>query len=973
MISDTRERATALDPARSFIVQAPAGSGKTGLLVQRFLRLLATVEKPESVVAMTFTRKAAAELKERIHEALLAAQGHEEPVELSEYERTTKELARDVLKQDTRHGWNLLVDTSRLQIQTIDSLCAMLTRQMPVGSGFGGVAKVVEDASELYRMAARETLRELANGDTDDQALLARLGVYFDSDFVSLENQIIAMLARRDQWQFAADDSDAQVADFCRLLQHSEIALENAFQINRTVDFTAIAQAAIAVLGTPEQPTDLLYGLDYRIQHLLVDEFQDTSHSQYELINAITAQWSDGDGHTLFLVGDPMQSIYGFRGAEVGLFLKSWEDQALKSVRLHPVTLTTNFRCTPEILAWVQHHFEPIMSEDQGGGVRFRPSTAARDMGGSAPQLAALIEDKGGQTEATQVAECAQKAIKLGSVAILVRSRNHLISILPALQSCDLRYEAVEIARLAEQQHVEDLISLTRALLHVGDRVSWLACLRAPWCGLTLADLAALSENERDRTIVDLMREPDKVATLSEDGRWRLVRTGEILLAALERVGHVPLRSLLEDVWLLLGGPAILRSQYAAEDVQSYLDLIEEMERGGIIRDFSLLAQRLDVLFAKPATGEDYIQVMTIHQAKGLEFDTVIIPQLSGGARPTERDLLAWSEEIDADGHSVVRVAAQPRRGEKTEKYDSIRELQKAQEDHELKRLFYVGCTRAKNDLYLFGSARFNKAATELQKPWPGSFLRLIWETIAQEFTSASRRSPKQQSLFAEDAAPPARRTILRRLPATWQAPDLERPFEWQPQFRPSVASGKRVTYEWVSDTGRHVGTVTHALLKRAAMERREPPTSIVLAELRRLGVPEEEEAAATERTLRAVRNALNSERGQWILTSHAESRWECSVGGKVGQELISGTIDRLFRDHEGRLWIIDFKTSEHQGTRLEKFLDEEQRRYRDQLQSYATILARMESGPISLGLYFPLLDAWREWPFEEAHALVAH
>src|SRR6202008_4160042 len=110
-ISDQLQRETALDPARSFIVQAPAGSGKTGLLVQRYLRLLGTVTRPECIVAMTFTIKAAAEMKERIHEALLAASS-DQPVE-KEFGHTTRTLAKAVLEQDRRHGWNLIEDAGR--------------------------------------------------------------------------------------------------------------------------------------------------------------------------------------------------------------------------------------------------------------------------------------------------------------------------------------------------------------------------------------------------------------------------------------------------------------------------------------------------------------------------------------------------------------------------------------------------------------------------------------------------------------------------------------------------------------------------------------------------------------------------------------------------------------------------------------------------------------------------------------------
>ena len=133
---DSAVREVALDPSRSFIVEAPAGSGKTELLIQRYLRLLATVERPESVVAMTFTRKAAAEMKQRIVEALLAAQ-RDEKVE-QENDQRTRALALDVLRRDIQLSWGVLDDPSILQIQTIDSLCAMLTRQMPLLSDFGG-------------------------------------------------------------------------------------------------------------------------------------------------------------------------------------------------------------------------------------------------------------------------------------------------------------------------------------------------------------------------------------------------------------------------------------------------------------------------------------------------------------------------------------------------------------------------------------------------------------------------------------------------------------------------------------------------------------------------------------------------------------------------------------------------------------------------------------------------------------------
>ncbi|MBV8864631.1 MAG: PD-(D/E)XK nuclease family protein [Acidobacteriaceae bacterium] len=485
--------------------------------------------------------------------------------------------------------------------------------------------------------------------------------------------------------------------------------------------------------------------------------------------------------------------------------------------------------------------------------------------------------------------------------------------------------------------------------------------------------MSALAENERDKTVLELLSDPGKIAALSPAARTRAIRTGEILSAAVAQAGRVPLRTLIENTWLLLGGPAILRESYQTSDVDVFFLLLDAVGTGGTILDFTQLNTRLESLFAKGAPDPKSVQVMTIFKAKGLEFDTVILPKLEGITQAPERDLLIWDEEIDDDGSNVLRVAAQPRKGEESKAYREIRETHKYKHEQELKRLLYVACTRAKNALYLVGNAKLKKKDNSLEKPRSGTFLHLLWPAAEQEFQSLTRRSVRQMELPFKSEP----QTILRRLPADWEIPRFSRRIRWQPPFQETTPSTRKVTYEWVSDTGRHVGTVVHELLKRAAETNWDSQhvlamAPIIQSELLRLGVPRADEPAASERVMRAILNTLSSERGRWILSKHAEARSEWPVGGQLGDRIISGTIDRMFRDDDGNLWIIDFKTSEHQGGQIEKFLAEEQRRYQPQLESYAALIAQMSKGPIWLGLYFPLLDAWREWQYQESAALTA-
>ena len=972
MISDAAERERALDPNCSFIVEAPAGSGKTGLLTQRFLRLLGGVERCESIVAMTFTRKAAAEMRERIHSALKDADQPVADLSADEHKRRTRELAAEALANSKRRGWNLLEDPGQMQIQTIDSFCSMLTRQMPVISEFGGLGDVVEDARDLYKLAARDTVRSLTEGSEREQQLFRRIALHFDNEMARLEQQVADMLQKREQWGGLPKQSDDPlVNDFAELLDLARGALRDVFRRSATVDFTEVTRAARRALGTPESPTDLLYSLDYRIHHVLVDEFQDTSRSQYDLVKALTEQWSGGESQTLFVVGDPMQSIYRFREAEVSLFLRCWQEGFLGTVPLEQIRLTTNFRSTPDLIAWVQSTLGPTMPEENPkvGAVQFRASEASRPASGVGAKMVELIEDNG-TAEADQIVKII-RAAGHSSVGILVRARSHVANILPALRQAGIKYRAVEIEALKEQQHVMDVLSLTRAVLHLGDRVSWLACLRAPWCGLILADLSALAEDEKDRTIFELISDTAKAEGLSSDGRGRVARVQEILSSAVAHVGRLPLRELIERTWLALGGPALLQDENKRDDVATFLDLLQTMEKGGVIRDFGLMNTRLDMFFAKPTVAECNVDVMTIHQAKGLEFDVVIIPQLGRGTPRSEDELLVWTEETNEEGTSFLRIAAQGKKGDASAAYKGIRDESKRKDEEENKRLLYVACTRAKNALHLFGNATTNKDGS-LRNASSRTFLGLIWETVKPRFEAALRRRAPQQKNLGLTAAFGESETMLSRMPAAWRMPHFEMSVAWRPELQHAPAAVRRVSYEWVGDTSRHAGTVIHEFLKRIATEGLNTWTeariltnkALIRSELLRMGVPASEEAEATQQVLRALTGAVNSERGRWLLDAHAEARSEYPVSGKVQDKLIDGSVDRVFRDESGRFWIVDFKNSDHKGGNRAAFLDEEQRRYTPQLETYATLLQRMTKGPIMLGLYFPLMDEWREWPF---------
>ena len=1132
--TDWRQRERARDPGRSFIVQAPAGSGKTELLTQRMLGLLARVENPEEVVAITFTRKAAAEMAQRLLERLDAARrpasGPLEP-----HLQLSRELAQAVLANDAERGWNLLDQPSRLRIRTIDSLCAELARQLPVLSGLGGGQQITEDPTALYQQAATRTMAAIEDDDDPLQADVARLLDRYDNRYDHLAGLLTSMLASRDQWRhhlldlragdgfnraaleatlrylveselaaardafpeeslaelpgllryalsndpedraevtalldacgghdtgtlalpadadalphwvtlirrlltangakwrasadakagFPApsgakgeekerrqywkdgfrtlldglrsddalrqclagvlrlprpdyeDEAWASLESMMRILLRSYAEWELVMAESGQADFGEIADRAIRALGDEEKPSDLALRLDYRIAHLLVDEFQDTSHSQILLLQRLTAGWTEGDGRTLFLVGDPMQSIYRFRKAEVSLFIRAFEGRLFDQLRLEPLRLEVNFRSGRPLVDWVNRVFPTVMprrNDPVKGAVRYSPATVrpnATDAGAVGISLQAVRDD---ETEAERVVEILRHRDPDAKTAILVRARSHAAAILQRLDRLKhddpgFRYRAVDFNPLAETPLVQDLVSLTLALQQPADRLAWLSVLRAPFVGLELDDIDRLAGGDAEGLIEDALGA--EATDLSRDGRMRLERAAPMLLEFARLRGRASIRTVVESCWQRLGGPACIDNDSELDDAETYFALLERLESEGLPADRETLAGHLADLYAEPdAQAGEGLQVMTIYAAKGLEFDTVILPGINRDTGGDGSRLMHWFELADLDRivlspmRNVAEKAAQKRSGDLIQFISGVeRERQKLENG----RLLYVAATRAISELHLLGALQPN--AKGECKPGAATLLGELWPAVAED-EEPGLLARWVEIVEAGDASDAPATTPLpqlyRRLPADWAPPPIPAGVA-----TPGVAGAETrepIEFSWAGENARLAGELVHRVLQRIAEAGLEnwtdtggfaAQTDWCHHQLREVGISGRDAAPIVARVEQAVAGCVASADGRWILSPHAEASCEVALTALLDGRPCNLVLDRTFVS-DGVRWIIDYKTSSHSGGDLEGFIESEKARYRAQLERYREALALTENRPIRTALYFPLLD----------------
>lgn len=500
--------------------------------------------------------------------------------------------------------------------------------------------------------------------------------------------------------QVYSDEQWTTIENFLEVLTLLAAQLSLVFQEKGEVDFTEVAFAALKALGDSEEPTDLALMLDYRIRHILVDEFQDTSITQYQLLQKLTAGWEPFDGRTLFLVGDPMQSIYRFRQAEVGLFVRC-QQKGLGNVPLHRLQLTTNFRSDPCLVDWVnQYGSQTFAKQDDiaSGAIQFRSSYAARDPQSSALARVISVEADNETDHVINLVKTTLKEDPKASIAILVRSRSFLGDCLAGLRQSGIDYQGVQLEPLSNRPLINDLWTLTRALSHIGDRIAWLSMLRTPWCYVSLHDLYHIANWAPNDPLWHSLLGFEQIDELSTQAKTVLSSVVPILQKALSQTQRVSFVQLIKDTWYALCNIETI-SLLDREQAQMYFSLLETLPDDQL--ETGLLEKRLARLFADKTSAEDTpLQIMTIHKAKGLEFDTVIVPGVGRRSREDPNALLMWSDTIGQEQHYLLLAPIKSVGFEKDPIYAYLRRQEKRKAMHEQARLFYVAATRARKRLY---------------------------------------------------------------------------------------------------------------------------------------------------------------------------------------------------------------------------------------------------------------------------------
>lgn len=683
-----------LDVTKSVIISSPAGSGKTEKLARRYISLLLAGNEIEKILCITFTEKAAAEMKERI---------------LNILEKENPDLFLRIKEK-----------MPLMRISTVHAFCLKLLKRFSIELGLDPSSDIMDEfeASLLWSESVYECLME----EKDKPALFFNMmkdkGIKgWDKLYTMLNNlyykRPISDLLLKTDYRSEGEEESKILELYSKCLSlYSDKKVER-----HLLDFNDLEILTYDALIKNSEWQNILYAFDEHTDHILVDEFQDTSSMQWKIIDKLTEEWRSGLGAkrdsgkvpTIFLVGDDKQSIYLFRGANAGVFqeakerLSEWMGNEFCFEEAKE-----NFRSLPAIINFTNNLFEKLMppSLHAGWKTRYAPFEATRHGKGRVELIAVEAEANTKKSRAKEASALAKRISSLagayeildeegkrpcayGDMAILLRKRTHLCLFENALRKEQIPFIVVKGIGFYDEPEVAALRELLSLLIDPLDDYSLFCVLRSPIFGIDYETLLSLI-NRDEQPLIKKLRDDLTLSYI-----FKAV-TGWI-----ERSRSVPLAILLEDVLSETGGWKHYWEKQRHANIKKFIKLIEVYEAAGFsgleIREKLIKARAGDEPKANISTeGMNAVKIMTVHAAKGLQFPMVFLPSLDETHSPRSNSIVIDEEEskisiaYEEDSLKRKKIPVFARRKEK--------------EFEEEKRLFYVAVTRARDFLCMLGA-----------------------------------------------------------------------------------------------------------------------------------------------------------------------------------------------------------------------------------------------------------------------------
>lgn len=890
-----------LDTALSIIISSPAGSGKTEKLARRFISLLDSGTEVERILCITFTEKAAAEMKQRI---------------LSILERERPEML-----DKTREKIPMM------RISTIHAFCLKVLKRFSIELGLDPSLDVMDEqmAQELWTEAVNESMMADSSGEGPFFEAIKHRGLKgwqtIRRALDELHKQAPAPELSLGQSHEALGKMGAEAATILNLYADCLARYRKKKADKHFLDFNDLELLAHEALSLGPESYNILYSFDEHTDHLLVDEFQDTSSLQWMIIDKLTEEWRSGLGlkrsqgvkPTIFLVGDEKQSIYLFRGANVSVFrnagekLTNWMGDAYKFLEVKE-----NYRSLAAITDFTNALFKHLMLADapEPWQTRYSPFEHTRE-GQGAVEL--LLFDRGENTKDTRQKESAILAKRILELAgsheiydgdnmrpcrfedmgILLSKRTHLGILESELQGAGVPFIVLKGIGFFEEPEVAVLRELVSFLTDPDDDYALFNLLRSPLFGLHYPELAPLMAHKA--SLMD---------TLSGSDTERYTQAAESLRRWLDMMTVLPLATLIEEVLVETKAWTHYSETQRHANIRKFLALLEAMEDDGLsileIRE-RLIRQRNALNVSKAnvnAEGMDAVRIMTIHAAKGLQFPMVFLPGMDERLSPN-------SGPVVFDEQESLTIMHYEEDSNERRKLEPFR-MRKRKEEEEQKRLFYVAVTRSMDFLCMSGANPLSK-----QPPGRLSYLEDTFGIFGKgENTDLpfSIRHCQSAPLFDAVSAHPVVRSQGTGAPA---AESFTSAIKHEPRTRwAGVTDDTEVIRK---DHGRDwviTGTVLHVILEEISLGRLTSQDTLKRAQALLKGkLPH---GQRMENILLAIGNSMEKLEESGILASvvlpqqgiaYTELPFVMELGGSV----FSGRIDRVvIQDKVARVY--DYK-----------------------------------------------------------------